>query len=240
MSIFLLIHGAWHGGWCYSKVVPLLEQEGHTVLAPDLPGHGADRTPTTTVTLKSYADRICEIAAAQAEPVILAGHSMGGVAITQAAEYSPQSIRSLVYLCAFLPRDGDSLVTWAQQDHESGVNPKSMDMQPDGSVLFRKQYCRETFYGACSEADVEFATSRLVPQSTTPFGVPVETTAERWGSLPRYYIECLRDRALTLTLQRAMQAQSPCRETFAIDTDHSPFLSTPQELADILLRIAAI
>jgi len=86
MSTYLLIHGAWHGGWCWRKVVPLLEAKGHRVLAPDLPGHGNDATPTATVTLKSYTDRICEIASEQNEPAILAGHSMGGIAITQAAE----------------------------------------------------------------------------------------------------------------------------------------------------------
>lgn len=92
MSTYLLIHGAWHGGWCWRK--------GHRVLAPDLPGHGDDGTATAAVTLASYADRICEIASTQTEPVILAGHSMGGLAITQAAENCPTSIGALVYVCA--------------------------------------------------------------------------------------------------------------------------------------------
>ena len=78
MAIFLLIHGAWHGGWCWRKVVPLLEADGHRALAPDLPGHGKDETPLTEVTLASYSDRICEIAGAQPGPIILVGHSMGG------------------------------------------------------------------------------------------------------------------------------------------------------------------
>jgi pimeloyl-ACP methyl ester carboxylesterase len=102
MSTYLLIHGAWHGGWCWRKVLPLLEAKKHKVLAPDLPGHGDDKTATASVTLKSYVDRICEIASAQTEPVILAGHSMGGVAITQAGENCPKQIRALVYVCAFL------------------------------------------------------------------------------------------------------------------------------------------
>jgi pimeloyl-ACP methyl ester carboxylesterase len=98
MSTYLLIHGAWHGGWCWNKVLSLLEARGHNVLAPDLPGHGHDTTPTATETLKSYTDRICEIASAQTEPAILAGHSMGGVAITQAGENCPKHIGALVYL----------------------------------------------------------------------------------------------------------------------------------------------
>ncbi len=240
MSTYLLIHGAWHGGWCWREVVPLLEAKGHKVLAPDLPGHGEDTTPTATVTLKSYADRIGEIAGAQAEPVVLLGHSMGGVAITQAGENCPQQIQALVYMCAFLPRNGDSLMTWALQDRDSMVNPTTMDPLSDGVVGFRLQYTREAFYANCSDEDVGFAQSRLVPQSTAPFGVPVETTADRWGRIPRYYIECVRDRAITLKLQQEMQRQSPCRQTFSIDTDHSPFFSAPEQLADILSQIGSL
>jgi pimeloyl-ACP methyl ester carboxylesterase len=239
MSTYLLIHGAWHGGWCWSSVVPLLEARGHRVLAPDLPGHGEDRTPAAAVTLKSYTGRICEIAGAQTEPVILAGHSMGGVSITQAAENCPQYIGALVYVCAFLPRKGDSAITWASQDRESMVNT-SVDPRADGTIVFKPERSRETFYGNCADADVAFAQSRLVAEPMAPSGTPVQTTAERWGRIPRYYIECDRDRAITLELQREMQKHSPCRQTFSIDTDHSPFFSAPGQLADILLRIATM
>jgi pimeloyl-ACP methyl ester carboxylesterase len=237
MSTYLLIHGAWHGGWCWHKVVPLLEAKGHRVVAPDLPGHGNDRTPTASVTLQNYADRICEVAGGQTEPVILAGHSMGGIAITQAAENCSARIGALVYLCAFLPRNGDKLMTWASLDSESMVNPTTVDLQPDGTINFKLEYSREAFYGSCTDEDIEFVLPRLVAQSSAPLVTPVETTAESWGRIPRYYVECIRDRAITLKLQRQMQESSPCRQTFSIDTDHSPFLSAPEQLADILLRI---
>ena len=239
MSTYLLIHGAWHGGWCWRKVVPLLEARGDRVLAPDLPGHGDDKTDMASVTLKSYTDRVCEIASAQDEPVILAGHSMGGMAITQAGENCRKQIAALVYVCAFLPGNGDSLMTWASQDRESTVNPSTTHLRADGTIDFMAEYSREAFYGNCADEDVAFAQSRLVAQSGAPFGTPVETTAERWGRIPRYYVECLRDRAVTLTLQRGMQERSPCRQTFSIDTDHSPFFSAPEQLADTLSRIGS-
>lgn len=78
MSTFVLIHGAAHGGWCWYKVVPLLEKQGHTVLAPDLPSHGRDKTPLAAVTLQLYVDSVCKLLDEQQEPVILVGHSMGG------------------------------------------------------------------------------------------------------------------------------------------------------------------
>ncbi len=209
------------------------------VLTPDLPGNGDDKTATAAVTLKSYAGRICEIASTQSEPVILAGHSMGGIAITQAAENCWSHIGALVYVCAFLPRNGDSLLSWAAQDQESMVNPSTTDLRADGTIGFKPEHSREAFYGNCADEDAAFAQSRVAAQPGAPFGSPVETTAEHWGRIPRYYIECARDRAITLKLQREMQKHSPCRQTFSIDSDHSPFLSAPEQLADILLRIGS-
>jgi len=234
-----MVHGAWHSGWCWYKIVPLLEAQGHRVLAPDLPGHGDDKIEWRAVTLDSYTNRICEIARAQAEPVILVGHSMGGVAITQAAEDCPERVKALVYLCAFLPRNGESLMTWASQDHESRVNPSTTERKADGTVVFKPEYSREAFYGNCTDEDVALAQSRLVAQPGAPLGTPVKTSLERWGRIPRYYIECERDRAITQMLQREMQRNSLCQQTFSIDTDHSPFLSAPEQLANMLLRIVS-
>ena len=236
MSTYLLIHGAWHGGWCYHKLVPLLEAEGHTVLAPDLPGHGDDKTPTVSVTLRSYANRICQIANEQPEPVILLGHSMGGVAITEAAEQCAEKIAALVYLSAFLPRNGDSLMAWSRQDPTSLVNSNIVPLE-EGVVGMKPEAVRDAFYQHCSDEDAAYAQSRLVPQAIAPLVELVTTSASRWGQIPRYYIECGDDHALTLPLQRAMQRVSPCKQTFSINTDHSPFLSAPEELARILMEI---
>src|SRR5271163_3755094 len=161
MSTFLLIHGAWHGGWCWRKVVALLEARGHRAIAPDLPGNGDDKTAPAKVTLRSYADRICEIASEQKEPVILAGHSMGGMAITQAGELCPKQIAALVYVCAFLPRNGDSLAAWASQDQASLVNPSTTEPRADGTVVFKPEHSREAFYGNCSEEEAAAATALL-------------------------------------------------------------------------------
>jgi pimeloyl-ACP methyl ester carboxylesterase len=203
-----------------------------------LPGHADDKTNTVLVTLDSYTNRICELACAQTAPVILVGHSMGGIAITQSAEKCHERIGALVYLCAFLPRNGDSLMTWASQDQESMVNPSTIDVRADGTTDFKPEFSREAFYGNCKEEDVAFARSRLVPQPGGPMGTSVQTSDERWGRKPRYYIECTRDRAITLKTQREMARHSPCRQTFSIDTDHSPFLSEPEQLAGILSQIA--
>ena len=117
-------------------------------------------------------------------------------------------------------------MTWAQQDPQSLVNS---NLVPMGKGVFglKPEAIHDAFYVQCSQEDEEFARSHLVLQAAEPFGVPMATTAQRWGSIPRFYIECLRDRALTLGTQRAMQQQSPCRETFAIDTDQMCIRDSP-------------
>jgi pimeloyl-ACP methyl ester carboxylesterase len=239
VATYVLIHGALHGGWCWRKVEPLLEARGHTVVAPDLPSHGEDKTPTSEVTLQSYADRVCAVASGQKEHVILLGHSAGGVAITQAAESCSDQIRALVYLCACLPRNGESAMDLVQRDPESMLHGNLVPVT-EGAMTVRSEVLNEAFYGKCSQEDQAFAAGRLTPQALAPVATPVVTSADGWGRVPRYYIECTGDRAITLSLQREMQSVSPCWQTFTIDSDHSPFFSAPETLVDILERVATL
>jgi pimeloyl-ACP methyl ester carboxylesterase len=239
MSRYVLIHGAWHGGWCWDKVVPLLEREGHAVEAPDLPGHGRDRVAVQEVSLQAYADRVCKILDAQPEPVILVGHSMGGIVITQVGEYRPARIETLVYLTAFLVRNGESLRQVFQGDTETLLRPNTVWAE-DQSCTVKDEALKEVFYGDCSDEDVARARSLLVPQATAPFVAPVSTTEENFGRIPRAYIECLRDRTISPSVQRSMYTALPCREVISMDTSHSPFLSAPEELAGHLMSLGLL
>src|SRR5262245_30012960 len=109
MATFVLVHGAWHGGWCWYKLVALLEARGHRVLAPDLPGHGRDHSLSGPATYRDYVERIAEVLADEAEPVVLVGHSMGGAVVTGAAEAHPEKVAKLVYLAAFLAPSGSTM-----------------------------------------------------------------------------------------------------------------------------------
>lgn len=237
MSTFVLTHGAWHGAWCWYKIVALLEARGHRVLTPDLPGLGVDRTPVSAVSLQSYADRLCETLASCSEPAQFIGHSMGGVAITQAAEAMPEKIKTLVYLTAFLLPAGSSLLDEASTDKEAKVLA-NLEFAPDhSSATLKAEAVRDLFYADCSPADIALARALLVPQAAAPLATPVQTTAQRWGSLPRIYIECTEDRAISLAAQRAMVARLPCQRVISLATGHSPFLSAPEALADILMSL---
>jgi pimeloyl-ACP methyl ester carboxylesterase len=234
MSHFVLVHGAWHGAWCWHKVVARLEARGHTVLAPDLPGHGIDQTPRGSVTLDDYATRVCETLGRCAEPAILVGHSMGGMVVSQAAERRPDRVRRLVYLAAFLPADGRSLFDESASMSESLVAPNIEAREEEGVALFSTARLREAFYADCSDDDIALARALLVPQALAPLATPVSLTEQAFGGVDRAYIEAGEDRAITLDAQRRMQQTWPCSSVHTLASSHSPFFSCPDELSGLL------
>jgi pimeloyl-ACP methyl ester carboxylesterase len=210
MSFYILIHGSWHGGWCWNKVATLLEQAGHKVIAPNLPSHGDDRTSISEVTLQSYVDYVCKVIEAQTEPVILVGHSMAGIVISQVAEQCPAKIKKLVYLSAFLLKNGESAWKMAP-DLDSLLLPKIVMSEDCSYITVKDEFIKDIFYGDCSDEDVRKSKSQLVPEAIAPLDTPVRTTAENFGRSHRVYIECLQDRAISISQQRKMQAALPCQ-----------------------------
>lgn len=239
MATFVLVHGAFHGAWCWQRVTPMLEREGHRVLAPDLPGHGTRRDPVTDMTLESYAAAVQQSIESADEPVVLVGHSMGGMVVTQAAEHVPDLIGRLVYLTAFLPVNGQSLADLAGSVEGGDLLQPNLVVDPAaGTCVVAEDARRTVFYGECSDDEASFGLARLVPESLAALGTPVSITEGAAGRVPRAYIECLRDGAITIALQRWMHGHRPCDPVLQLDADHSAFLSRPGALADHLLTLA--
>ncbi len=240
MSTFVLVHGAWHGAWCWERIVPLLEGHGHRVIAPDLPGMGRDRTPLADVTLEGWAHFVADFVRQQEEPVILVGHSRGGIVVSQAAEYVPDRIRTLVYLAAFLVPDGRTLLDTMRRIPPRPESQDSLVFAPDGATsTIAPDAVKRVFYNTTPDEWVARAAALSGPEPMASFTTPLQVTDERYGSVDRVYIECTRDRAIAPQLQRLMVAELPCREVITMDTDHSPFYSAPNLLAAHLLAIAA-
>jgi pimeloyl-ACP methyl ester carboxylesterase len=234
MANFVLIHGAWHGAWCWERVAPLLRERGHRVATPDLPSHGADHTARWRVTLGGYAKRVCAAARELGGGAIAVGHSMGGMVITQAAAREPELFSGLIYLCAFAPLPGDSLMSLAARDPAA----RTRDAMERGLIAstIRAGSGAEVFYNTCSPEDARAAEARLVPQPS--FAMFQRASAPR-GPLPkRAYIECTQDRAISLALQREMRARAGIERVATLETDHSPFYSAPARLAETLDSLA--
>jgi pimeloyl-ACP methyl ester carboxylesterase len=231
MPKILLIHGAWHGAWCWKKLMPELNALGHECLAIDLPGHGEDETPLQEVSLELYADRVVDELAKFNEKIIVLGHSMGGMVISAAAEKCPEKIEALIYLTAMLPRNHESLFMLEERNPKPSVPPNIIPSEDEVSATVTQDEIKDLFYHDCDDSDISFAIEHLSPQALAPLAVPVSLTKANFGSIPRYYIECSDDRAICLELQQDMQSKSPCTKNVCIPSSHSPFFSMPEQLA---------
>jgi pimeloyl-ACP methyl ester carboxylesterase len=237
---FVLIHGGFHGAWCWSRAIPELENLGHEAIAIDTPGHGQRVHEPATM-----ANRLDAVLAVLQPGDVLVGHSGGGLEITRAADAAPELVSHVVYLAAALPLEcrlmQEALVYrddgGIQGDYDVTGMLKHLRIGDDGSMAFADvEGARELFYHDCDEATVRWAFEQLTPETagdtaTTPISVPRFWAAE----LPRSFIVCLQDRAQPRWLAD-VTARRLGVEPLTIDASHSPFLSRPAELAQLLVH----
>jgi len=232
MSAFVLVHGAYHGAWCWYRLRPELESRGHEVVTFDLPAHGIDETPYGEVTLDGYVDRVCEALDEPDEPPVLVGHSMAGMLITAAAERVPSEIDALVYLTAYLPGDGESML---DQRSEASLVTQHFEVDEERGVGWvPDEWLDEAFYADCSAEDHALARSLVRPEPIEPISTPVTATEERFGSVHRVYVGCTEDRAITPAQQGAAVEAHGVDLELTLEASHSPFLSMPGATADVL------
>ncbi len=240
MARIVLVHGAFSGAWVWEPVVGELERAGHSVERFDLPGSGSDETPVEAVTLDAYAERICAQLGTSDEPAVLVGHSMGGVAITQAAGRCPGRIAMLVYVAAFMPRHGQSLLELTKLPEGEGDQVQANMVvrgEPPVATL-GGEGARIACYGRCDLDRVAWATERMTPQPVLPFATPVDLGGRPCPEPPAAYVVCTEDQAIPPALQRRMSSENPCVEVVEIESDHSPFFSATDELVAVLDQLA--
>ena len=241
MARILLVHGAFGSASVWDRVVPGLREAGHTVEAIDLPGAGDDATPPAEISLGAYARTTCE-ALAQGPRAVLVGHSMGGVVVTQAAARCPEHVAALIYVCAFIPGDGQSLVALTELPEAVGDQVQAnmaVAGQPPVATM-PAEAARDALMACCDEEQLAWGISHLGPQAILPFTEPVALDApgaQAFAALPRAYVVCLQDRAIMPALQRRMLAAAGCDPVIELDTDHMPLISRTAELVAALDRI---
>jgi pimeloyl-ACP methyl ester carboxylesterase len=246
MANFLLIHGAMGGAWCWDRVIPGLEAAGHRATAIDLPGQGSDTTPLSEITLYRYAEKVCDTLDGMdgaGGPVVLTGHSMGGMVITQAGSERPGKLAGLVYVAAFLPEPGQSLIELTHLPEAAGDSVQAnIVVEGDPPVAtMPPESAPEALYHCCTQEQIDWALPQRAGQPVIPFTQPFTPPAENraaFDALPRAYVTCLQDRAIKPALQTLMYTRAGCDPVAEIDTDHSPWLSRTGELVAALDRIA--
>ena len=227
----VLVHGAWHGAWCFSALQSELDRRGVPSWAIDLPGHGASSEPLGGFFDDVTAVEKCLDGLARrgvTEPVLV-GHSYGGAVISQAAESVP--VDSLVYLAAFALHRGESVMSamGSFPRHDVALG-SAIRMQDDGTSVLDPSEAPAALYGSCDESAVDAAIERLTPQPMVT--MTAELTASALGRIRSTYVICSRDLAVHPVHQEIMARR--CSRTAVFDTDHSPFLSMVGETAELL------
>lgn len=231
MRTIVLVHGAWHGAWCWAKQQAELSRRGLTSLAVDLPGHGASTLPLGD--LYGDAQHVADVLTNVPGEVVLVGHSYGGAVITEAAAAAPNVVH-LVYLTAFCIEQGETLGGAAAASPTKADLNRAMRVLDDGTAVLDPTTAVGALYGDCDPNEVAAALPRLGPQPVASFGQPLRTAS--WKHTPSTYITCTDDRAITIELQRLMAAR--CRHVVDLPASHSPFLSMPDKVADVLEPLA--
>lgn len=233
MAKFLLVHGSCHGAWCWRDLIPPLEAEGHEARAIDLPGMGVDQTPLAGITLNDCRDAV--LAAVTPETLIV-GHSWGGYPISAAAETAPRAMRGLIYLCAYFPANGMSMVERRKGAPRQPLTEAVVKSDDGLSYTIDPARVPDLFYHDCPAEAVTYAQRHLRPQPIAPQDTPLPTT-NAFESVSKHYIRCAEDRTIPPEYQQEMTRDWPETRVHVMDSSHSPFFSNPQGLAALLTQI---
>jgi pimeloyl-ACP methyl ester carboxylesterase len=238
----VLVHGAWHGAWCFERVVALLAAADLDVVAVDLPGHGNDPGPFTDLVgdaaaVEAVLDELVDHGRAD-HGVVLLGHSYGGGVITQAGLHP--AVAHLVYLCAFAITESESAAHAAPLEaatisHDGRPSlADALVFHDDATTTLRPEGARECLYNLCDEDTVSWALARLGKQPTS--ALTQSPTRVAWRERPSTYVTCSHDMGVHPELQRILAKR--CTTELEWPTGHSPFASHPDLVAELLVNLA--
>lgn len=232
MADFVLVHGAWHGAWCWKRVLPPLWSAGHRAFAVSLSGVG-ERTHIApkTVTLDTHvADVVNVIEAEELLDAILVGHSYAGMVITGVAQRASMRLRHLVYLDAMVPLPGES---W------SSLHPESVKVERRAAIAEHGTLPPPdpAVYGLHGP-DAAWVARRQTPHPGLPYDAPLAFDADRIASLPRTFISCTSPPLATIDASRERIRTLPDWRFIELATGHDPMVSAPDELVRMLCDLA--
>lgn len=235
---FVLVHGAWQAPYVWDSVQADLVKNGNKVIVVELPGHGSDTTAPHRLSLDTYSNEVINAIVQADSNVILVGHSMGGMVITDVAEKIPNKIKKLVYIGAFLPATGQALTDLAFSDPGSRLGPLLVPSADQLTLDVKRDSLTYLFVNDGSQATKDLVLANYRAEPAIPFTNKVTLTNEAFGSVDKIYIKTLKDIVISPTLQDRMIAAAGIKTIYTVNTSHSPFLAEPHTVSDLLIRVA--
>jgi pimeloyl-ACP methyl ester carboxylesterase len=232
MTTFVLVHGAWHGGWCWSRVGRALKQTGSDVYTPTLTGLGERaHLASREVDLETHVDDVLGVLQVEdLTDIVLVGHSYGGMVITAVADRAAQRIAHLVYLDAFAPRDGQCLYDCAPAEIKTHFEEQARI----GGEGWRVPVAAVSapFLGLKHQEDVRWVMPRLTPHPIRTFREAVRLGST--PSMPRTYIKCIGDKPLG---QPKTPQADGIDDYHELRTGHDAMVTAPQDVVAMLRKV---
>jgi pimeloyl-ACP methyl ester carboxylesterase len=231
---FVLIHGAWHGGWCWDGVIDALEKAGHTAEAPTMPGHHPN-DDRTRITFDDYVDKIAATLNRQPSPVVLVGHSSAGFLLQSAAPRVPDKIARLIFVNAFVLPDGKRQFDLVPPEAAEGMTAAAR-ATADNCVPVIEDFVRHQLMGAESADMQDALIARLVPQPLALFTTPVNTKDFEDLTLPISVVFCKDDVSLPPGAYLGMAQGLGDFNLIEVDGGHETLFTRPEVIADALIQ----
>lgn len=243
MMTFILVHGAWHGGWCWKKVVPLLRKTGSEVLTPTLSGlgdrsHLTKRLDPSVIDLDLHIRDIVQLIKYEdLEQVVLVGHAYAGMVITGVSEVCPERLAHLVYLNGVVPANGESMNSQlaAVRGAEFAAWVASAIRHGEGFLPAPSKTEMRSRWGISDPADIEWMSTHVTPQPVAAMSSPVRIDNPEAVAIPRSFI-CGAEAGFQVVAKRVKEAGWA---VYHVDSGHATMVTHPRELAEILLGIGS-
>jgi pimeloyl-ACP methyl ester carboxylesterase len=233
MTDIVLVAGAWHGAWCWRRVLPRLWGAGHRVVPVTLTGLGERAHQLSpAITLGTHIeDVVTAVRAEECRGAVLVGHSYAGMVVTGAADRLGDEVGALVYVDGVVPVPGES---WGTR------NPPEVQAARRGAIAAHGHLPPPpaSVFGLSGD-DAAWVDRRQTPQPAGVYEEPLDFDADRWAARPRTFVNCTNPPLATIDPSRARVRAQPGWEVVELATGHDPMVSAPDELAEVLLAVAA-
>lgn len=232
-NTIVIIHGAWSSSNDWQHVSEDLTAGGNSVISVNLPGHGSDNTAISAISLKLYVEDVKK-AIGNKQNVVLVAHSFGGIVASQVAEDIAPQIKKVVYIAAYVPKNGESLLSLAQTDGESHVGKNLIVDEKAGIASIKKEGIADVFLADAPKQVADYVSNNLKPEPLAPLATPVTLTEGRFGKISKVFVYTLNDHTIGYTLQQKMTKDAGIERLYALPSSHTPFIMFPHVLAQII------